>query len=156
MKSQCGNCLELFETKGKQTMYCSLECEQQHDLFLRKNDSDTKYRITASIEASKFKKKAKKPLHEKHQKHINLITNLGFSNIQLYEDDGESIYYDVLLPRGRKGEVMLSDKEAKVYWRELHPTKIEWFTIDIEEHQNTKMKQEATVKETIEQLSFAI
>jgi len=36
--SQCGSCLEIFTVQNeKQTMYCSLECEQEHDLFISKN-----------------------------------------------------------------------------------------------------------------------
>ncbi|MED3932922.1 hypothetical protein [Priestia megaterium] len=90
----------------------------------------------------------------KHQEQCQLIRKLGFLHVRLYEDIGEGAYYDAVTPDGRKAEVVI--QENQVLWRELHPTKIEWFTIDIE--QDCDEKTEASVEQeiTVEQLILAI
>lgn len=91
----------------------------------------------------------------KHLEQCQLIRKLGFLNVLLYEDIGEGAFYDAVTPDGRKVEVVI--QENQVLWRELHPTKIEWFTIDIEQDQDKKTEDEADHAATeIEQLTLAI
>lgn len=150
--SQCGSCLKMFVTTEKQTMYCSLECEQQHDLFPRKNDINIKTMLAGYRPNGKLLNYLRS-LEDKHKQHIELINNLGFLNVRLYEDVGEGAYYDAFTPHGRKVEVAIQDQSNKVLWRELHPKKVEWFEIDIE---TSESEADEDFVAASEQLTLAI
>lgn len=151
-KSQCGNCLRVFEITEKQTIYCSLECEQQHDLFSRKNDINIKYMITATKVHDKLSN-GEVQLESKHKQHIRLILAHGFLNVRLYEDIGEGAYYDATTIHGRNVEITILESTNQMLWRELDPVKVhQWFVIDI--NQNSGRNKDTV--STTEQLTLAI
>ncbi|WP_394557316.1 hypothetical protein [Priestia aryabhattai] len=90
----------------------------------------------------------------KHQEQCQLIRKLGFLHVRLYEDIGEGAFYDAVTPDGRKVEVVI--QENQILWRELHPTKIEWFTIDTEQERSEKTEASAELEIAVEQLTLAI
>ncbi|WP_281998726.1 hypothetical protein [Priestia flexa] len=150
--SQCGNCSNVFLVKEKQTMYCSLECEQQHDLFLRKNEFNNKYMISASENQGKTNQSVEQ-LNARHKQHVKMIKELGFMNVRLYEDVGEGAYYDAVSPQGKKAEVVIKSDKSEVLWRELHPCEIKWFPIEMDRLVASEKKN---VDEGREQLTLVI
>lgn len=87
-----------------------------------------------------------------YEKSINIIQKHGFSNVKLYEDVGEGIFFDACGVDGQKVEVIV--KCNTLYWRELHPIEVNWHEINILQHElHTEGENDSTV---IEQLTLEL
>lgn len=82
---------------------------------------------------------------------IHLCMQLGFSNVRLYEDNGETVYFDGCTKDGTKVEIYVCEDEKRLYWRVLHPSKYLMYHIDFTEILPLMQREEK-----IEQLTLSI